>query len=271
MTLSSPPTLAAANVHATSVSPGVETKSDRQVALRIESKALLEHQVADAADETAYFVRTDGTKALLEKHDVRVVDTAAVPAIVVHLSWVRYADSVYGVKIETVQPGKPPKLVETFECECGDSELTAAVIARLSAALEQLDEPEAVVTDPVVEPEGKEPGTGQTRQPKDDSPRKPLGTLGKTGIGVGVVGASALIAGGIVYSRGVRFDPLTGERETQGGRDFGPPGIAMLVTGGAALVTGAVLLIVDRTKPRKQKAVAVLLPSPRGFVLTGRF
>lgn len=273
MTLSALPSVAVANAHVAAVSPAADAKADRQVALRVESKALLEHQVADAAEDTTYFVRTDGTKALSEKHGVRVVDGTTVPAIVVHLSWVRYADSVYGVKIETVQPGKPPRLVESFECECSDSELTAAVIARLPAALERLEEREPAEADPVAKPDGTDPGNGQTTEPTgptDDPPRRSLGTLGKAGIAVGVVGAGTLIGGGILYSRGTRFDPPTGQLEERDGRNFKPPGVALMVSGGAALVTGVVLLVVDQTRPRK-KASALLLPSSNGVVLTGRF
>lgn len=250
--------------------PTAGATPEHDVALRIESQALLDHQAADAADDTTYFVRTDSTKALSEQDGVRVVDDDTVPAIVVSLSWVSYADSIYGVRVETVRPGKAPRLVESFECECADSELTAAVIARLPKALEQLEEREPPVAEPVVEPVATDPAADRLAEQPDGAPRKPLGTLGKAGIGVAVVGASTLVGGGIVYALGTRFDPPSGRLEERDGRNFGPPGIALLVSGGAALVTGVALLIVDRARPRKA-ASALLLPSPGGLVLTGRF
>lgn len=270
MTLSAPPTLAVAHVHAAAVTPAAEAEPDRTVALRIESKALLEQQVADAAEDTTYFVRTDSAKALSEQHGVRVVDGDTAPAIVVHLSWVSYADSIYGVRVETVRPGEAPKLVESFECECADSELTAAVISRLPAALEQLEAREPAVTEPVVELDGKDPVTEQPTSETDDHPRRPLGKLGKAGIGVGVVGAGALLTGGVFYALGGWWGPPTGNLEYYYGRDYKPPAIALMVTGGAALAAGVVLLVVDRTRARK-RASALLLPSSGGLVLTGRF
>jgi hypothetical protein len=244
---------------------------ERDVAFRVESKALLEHQAADVADDTSYFVRTDGAKALAETHGVRVVDEPSAPVIIVSLSWVSYAKSNYGVRIEVARSGKPPELVESFECTCGDSDLTAAVIARLPAALERLETREPEATDPLVDaelrPTGPDalPPTG----PTDETTRKPLGSLGRAGIGVAVVGAAALVSGGIVYAQGRRPEQPLGQFEERDGRNFRPPGIAFMVTGGAALVTGIVLLAVDRRKARRSSAL--VLPSPRGLVLTGRF
>jgi hypothetical protein len=261
MTLSALPTLAA--------TAAPTAKPERRVELRIHSTALLDHQVADAADETSYAVASDTTKALSDQ-GVDVVDEPGAPAIAVHLSWVSYADSIYGVRIETARPGHEPTLVETFECECGDSELTAAVVARLPAALDKLDEGEPAVADPVSEPEPRDPQVDRGTEVTDDGPRKPLGTLGRAGIGVAAVGAATLVSGVIVYSLGSRFDPPTGRLEEVDGKDFRPPGVGLMVTGGAVFVAGAVLFIVDRARPRKPTS-ALLLPSPGGLVLTGRF
>lgn len=246
--------------------------SERQVAFRVESKALLEHQAADVADDTTYFVRTDGAKALAETHGVRVVDEPSAPVIIVRLSWVSYAKSNYSVRIEVARSGKPPELVETFECTCGDSDLTAAVIARLPAALERLETRESPTSDPLVEqePASAEPVAATANGPTDGMARKRLGGLGRAGIGVGAVGAATLVSGGIVYAQGRRPEQPLGQFEERDGKDFRPPGIALMVTGGAALVTGVVLLAVDRRKARRSSA-ALVVPSPGGLVLTGRF
>jgi hypothetical protein len=246
--------------------------SERQVVFRVESKALLEHQAADVAEDTTYFVRTDGTKALTETHGVRVVDDPSAPVIIVSLSWVSYAKSIYGVRVEAARSGKPPKLVESFECTCGDSDLTAAVIARLPAALEQLEARRPAPAEPVVErePEPAEPVTTPSHGSTDEMGRKPLGRLGRAGIGVAGVGAAALVSGGVVYAQGRRPEQPLGQFEERDGKNFKPPGIALMVTGGAALVTGVVLLVVDRSKARRSSS-ALVLPSPGGLVLTGRF
>lgn len=252
-----------------SLEPG-PASSERQVALRVDSTALLTEQVADVAEDTTYFVRTDSTKALTETHGVRVVDDPAVPVIIVKLSWVSYAESIYGVNIEAARPGEPPKLVEAFECTCGDSDLTAAIVARLPAALEQLETREAAPADPMEEPEPAEPVVAPPNGSADESARKPLGRLGRAGISVVVVGAAALVSGGIVYAQGRRHEQPVGQVEERDGTDFKPAGIALMVTGGSALITGAVLLAVDRNKARRS-STALVLPSPGGLVLTGRF
>lgn len=246
---------------------------ERQVALWVESKALLEQQAADVAEDTTYYVRTDGAKALTETHGVRVVDDPAAPVIIVRLSWVSYAQSIYGVKIEAARSGKPAELVESFECTCGDSDLTAAIIARFPAALEHIEEGDPAVTEPAVEPDPRpaEPVVvAPPGDPADDTARKPLGRLGRAGIGVAAVGVAALVSGGVVYAQGRRPEQRLGQLEERDGRDFRPPGIALMVTGGTALVTGVVLLVVDRSKARRS-ASALVLPAPGGLVLTGRF
>jgi hypothetical protein len=248
------------------------TSSERHVAFRVESKALLEHQVADVAEDTTYFVRTDGAKALTETHGVRVVDDPSAPVIIVSLSWVSYPKSIYGVRIEAARSGKPPELVESFECTCGDSALTAAVIARFPTALEQLETREPAPSAPALEqePEPAEPIAMTSDRPNDEMSRKPLGGLGRAGISVAVVGAAALVSGGIVFAQGRRPEQPPGQFEERDGKNFKPPGIALMVTGGAALVTGVVLLVVDRSKARRSSS-ALVLPSPGGLVLTGRF
>jgi hypothetical protein len=246
---------------------------ERQVALRIESKPLLDHQVADAAEDTEFFVRTDSTRALSELYGARVVDGGAAPAIVVHLSWVSYAESIYRVRIETVRPGEAPALVESFACECADSELTAAVVARLPAALEQLEQLEqstSVVSEPAIEPDPANFVVEPPEEPIDDPLHRPLGRLGGAGIGIAVVGAGALVGGGITYAMGTRFEPPTGRLEERDGQRFRPPGVALMASGGATLVAGAVLLIIDRRRARRSTS-ALLLPSPAGFVVAGRF
>lgn len=258
---------------ATTVESEVEATRQRQVALRVESKALLEQQAADVAEDTSYFVRTDGTKALTDTHGVRVVDDPAAPVIIVSLSWVSYAESIYGVRIEAARSGKPPELVESFKCECSDSELTEAVLARFPAALEQLEataKPAVADPSPVVADEPEQPVAEPVTGTDGDRPRQPLGRLGRAGIGTAAVGLGTLVAGGVVYAQGRRPDDPLGTFEDSDGLNFKPPGIALMVTGGAVLVTGAVLLVVDRRRARRSSS-AMLLPSPGGLVVAGRF
>lgn len=255
---------------------GAGSGSTHKVAFEVDGKRLLDDQIAAAAEDTTFFVRASGTKALNGKHGVEVAEDDASPAISVHLSWASYEDSIYAVRIETRRAGQPSQLVESFECECANSELAAAVTARLPAALQQLGEREVAEAAPTVEPEPTEPTApgehvvARTEESGDNAPRRPLGTFGRAGISVAAVGAAALIGGGVVFAQGRKTDEPAGRAQERTGRDFEPPGVVSMVAGGAAVVTGTVLLIVDRRRARRASQL-VVLPSSGGFVVTGRF
>lgn len=238
------------------------------VALRIDGAALLEHEGEAAVEHTTGFVRDDVIGALDRLSGTTVVVDPRAPAILVTLAWVRHEDSVYGVTVEAQRPGEAPALVERFECECIGSELATAVAQRLPAALDQLAPTTAASTT-------TGPGTRHGEPGRDDGSRRPLGPLGKAGVGSLAVGTAALIAGGIVLAQGRRYDQRDPEHEVWQGRDFRPPGIAVMVVGGAVAVTGAVLLVVDRVRARRPGAHASrgprLAPRSPGMALTLRF
>jgi hypothetical protein len=255
--------------------PAEARSSVPRVVLEVEHSGLLEHQMAVAAEKSAFIVQNHAVQSLKELHKVEVVDDSTAPVILVKLAWKDYGNSVYSIEVSTRRPGQEAELVESFEATCiNNSALTDAVLARLPAALKQLEEREPVVTEPRAEPETVEPLVEPLVEPPaehiDDVPRRPLGTLGRAGIGVAVVGAGALVGGGVVYALKHRFEAPTGRALDLDGRNYKPPGIALMVAGGAALVAGATLLIIDRTRARKS-ASALLLPSPGGFVMSGRF
>ena len=238
-----------------------------EVSLRIDDSALLDHESATVVEHTTLFVREDAAKAIGQDPDVTLVDDSKAATILVTLSWVSYDDSIYGVSIETQRDGEAPRVLERFECECINSGLAKAVVERIPAALEQL-EPPANSQEPVV----VGPATGSV----DDPPtRRPLGPKGKAGIGLLAAGVAGVISGGIVFAQQRRYDEDDPEREIWSGRNFEPPGVAVMVAGGAIAVTGVVLLVIDRmqARPRKRAGVgaARLTPSRRGLALTIRF
>lgn len=239
------------------------------VALRVDGKALLEHEGEAAVEHTTAFVRDDVLAALDRLSGTAVVDDPRAPAIVVTLAWVRHEDSVYGVTVEARRPGEAPALVERFECECIGSELATAVAQRLPAALDQLAPATAASAT-------TGPSAPQGEPTHDEGSRRPLGPLGKAGIGALAVGTAATIAGGIVLAQGRRYDEQDPELEVWQGRDFRPPGVAVMVVGGAVAVTGAVLLVVDRVRARKAPDGSAsrrprLAPHGPGMALTLRF
>jgi hypothetical protein len=251
--------------------------AERKVVLEVDHTPLLEKQIARAAEETLFFVRDDSTKLLREQHGITAQEEAdpTLDAIIVRLSWIDYEDSQYRVVVSTRRPGQRAQVVEEFECECVGSELWGAILERLPAAVEQLDEePEPEPAVPEVQPQSTEPDEGEgTPSEPEPAERKPMGVLGKVGIGVGAVGAVGLIAGGVVFSRGKPFDDPTGNAQVRDGSDFETPGVVVMAAGGAALLTGVALLVVDRLRPRAngRGPSAAVLPTPGGVMLSGRF
>jgi hypothetical protein len=255
-------------------------RADREVALHIDYQQLLEQEGEASVQDTVSYIRQDGLQALREQHGVEVIDGPKIPAIIVTLSWVRHDESVYGVSIETRRPGEEARTVETFECECIDSGLTKAVLERLPAALAQLDEPLPREPEPEPDPvetssEPSEPTIPATERDSTHGTKpRPLGKLGKAGIGLLVTGAAGVVSGGVVFAQRQRLDnPSDPGLEAQG-RDFQPPGIAVMVTGGVLAATGVALLVVDRVRARRGRtssAHAWVLPVGTSVALTAKF
>jgi len=246
----------------------VATAGPHDVSLRIDHSALLEHESATVVEHTVFYVHEDATKTLGRDHGVTLVEEPRAAAILVTLSWVSYEDSTYGVTIETQRPGETARLLERFECECINSGLAKAVVERLPAALEQLEPPATAPSGPVVE--------DPPMEPTDEPPgRTPLGVKGKAGVGLLAAGVASTIAGGIVFAQRRRYTEDDVEGEVWSGRDFEPPGVALMVAGGVVAVTGVALLVVDRVQARRNgragNGTARLMPSRRALALTFRF
>ncbi|HEY0134777.1 MAG TPA: hypothetical protein VGB85_11870, partial [Nannocystis sp.] len=98
--------------------------------------------------------------------------------------------------------------------------------------------------------------------------KKPLGTYGKAGIGL-LAGGAVLLGTGIGLSvREPRPDPDDPLREI----NTRPVGYAVLGVGAAAIVTGAVLLVLDRRKARRVAHLAPMIGrGSAGLLLVGRF
>ena len=243
------------------------------VRFEVDHSALLDQQMAEAADASARFVREDGIKALEERHGVATVDDRNAPAVVVKLSWKDYENSVYRIEISARRPGEPLRLVEAFEANCiNDTALANAVVAKLGVAVAQLEvrKAEPAEDHPTQPDRGAEDPTVTTPKDKEDRGAAPLGAMGKAGIGLLAGGAAGVLAGGIVFAQGRKPDHSPGWALDETGRNFQPPGIALMVSGGAALVAGAILLGVDRRKARRNTSAAII-PAPRGLVVTGHF
>lgn len=249
------------------------------VRLEVDHRALLAKQMAAAAEDSAFFVRDDGTQALREHHGVDVVDDDGVPAIVVTLAWKDYEGSVYLIEIGTQRPSETYRVLESFEATCiNNSALTRAVLDKLPAALEQLAAAEPAQIPPTPSETDFEDPPDQTVpvDPPDDRPgRQPLGLKGKIGIGLLAGGVAGLVTGGIVFAQRRQYDQNDAGDADWRGRDFRPPGIAVLVAGGALAATGVALLVVDRVQAQRRaraaKPGARLVPTWRGIAVRGQF
>jgi hypothetical protein len=108
----------------------------------------------------------------------------------------------------------------------------------------------------------------------DPGTDRSLGAGGKAGIGLLVGGVALAATGGGLVGAGVsetrEGDALEGDAET---RDLRPIGYALLGVGAAVIVTGAVLLGLDRRRARRHQVAIAPAFGPRmtGFSLTARF
>ena len=263
-------------------SNSAESSETERVRLTVDHARLLDHQSQLMAELTAGWVLEDVTKALRDTHRMDVVDDPTAPAIIVRLSWVDHPESVYGVEIAVQRPGQDAKTITQFERRFfPDDEVGKGVVGTLADAVEELrkpqeEPPQGETVEPDSPREQDDPGdAGNAGQPNnaDDSRTKvPLATMGKAGIGLLAGGVAVASVGAGLLAQGRKLDEHPGQPSDLTGRDFRPPGIAVLVSGGALAVAGAVMLGLDRRKAAKQKGPLVrVLPAPSGMTIVGRF
>lgn len=217
------------------------------------------------------------SNALYGGQGVPQADDKAEARVVVKLSWVDAGAAHYAVKVTVMRDDAPPATTE-FECEgCGDSEVGQAIEAHLeeivpylerktdsaTPAIEEggLPQPEEIEIEPEIEPEPAKPT------------QRPLGPLGKTGIGVGVSGLLVAGGGALIFMRGRQLDNPQGAFPQAEEVNYRPPGVVVMLAGGAMFATGAVLFVLDRTRGRKrgQKNDLGFLPTGRGMALVLNF
>jgi hypothetical protein len=150
--------------------------------------------------------------------------------------------------------------------------LVDAAVDRQLAALKAAGAP-TPSTKPEVEPRAA--GASQPAgQPDVVSPRRRR--LGKLGIAGAAVLATGAVVGGVgivIVTRPLDYSQDPNEPERARARSPVRPGIAVAAIGGAAIITGAVLLIVDYGRQRKRRVSWAPSVGPRSAWLTleGRF
>jgi hypothetical protein len=162
------------------------------------------------------------------------------------------------------------------ECTlCTESEIVARVEETVTELLAQLDAvaepaPPADEPDSVVDPDQAEPAADPSATTDDEPPRKGLGGLGKAGVALLSVGVAGVAVGAVLVALPAKVDVANPLYETT----TRPPGWAVLGVGAAALISGTVMLIVDRRRARRPRATALqptLGRGSAGLVWTSRF
>lgn len=190
-------------------------------------------------------------------------------------------DEGYMLGIAVTHLGQP--ITETIEADCElcvEDELIELVDAKIRELLPKIREhmaqvqadaaaaaAEAQAEEPEPEPEIEPPPPIVEEEPKG------MGGKGKAGAALLGLGAAGAVAGVIMAVRPpTQISPDNGYelRRTQ------PPGYATLAVGGALLVTGAVLLVLDsrerkRSRPKATSVAPMLSPSVAGLSWSGRF
>lgn len=199
---------------------------------------------------------------------------AADPVIYVDVNELTGAEPGYECEVWISHLGKVVGERRRVECTlCTESEIVQRVEATVSELVPLLPtdaeaeptDPTPTETTPPTETEGSDPST----TPTDGERRKGLGGMGKAGVALIAVGVAGAAAGAVM----VALPPKVDQDDPRYEVTYRPPGIATLAAGGAALVTGIVLLVVDRrrARPRTTALVPVLAPNAYGLSWSARF
>ncbi|MCX4246949.1 hypothetical protein [Paraliomyxa miuraensis] len=187
----------------------------------------------------------------------------------------------YRFELWVSRGGEPVGERQAIECPlCTESEVVERVEATVASVLEQLDSYEVVASpepesDPQPKPESDpDPDPpASSDPPANDPPRAKLSGLGKGGVAMLVVGAAGLGTGAVLVALPPKVEPEDPLYETT----THPPGFVALGVGAAAVISGVVMLVVDRKRARRsaRTSTATLVPSLRpggaGLVLRGAF
>jgi hypothetical protein len=182
----------------------------------------------------------------------------------------------YQVEITASRAGAPVGDPKSLACECSKSELIRLVLQELAVQARELDGAPTVASEPTPAPADPDPPPvvePPPAQAQDAGHRGPLGGLGKAGLAVLAVGVAGVATGATLAVVGSRGDRLGNDPRSDEVTDLRPPSIAALGVGAVLLISGGVLLAVDRFRARRSNTV--VLPSggrgQAGVLLVTRF
>lgn len=188
----------------------------------------------------------------------------ADPLVHVDIDALQGEDPGYQFELWVSQGGTIVGERRRVECTlCTESEIVARVEATITEVLGQLEVPrdEAVAAEP--KPPAPEPSEPET---EPDRPRARLSGLGRAGIGLLSVGVVGVGVGAVL----VALPPTVDENDPLYETTTRPPGFAVLGVGAAVLVSGVVMLAVDRKRTRARTTAIVPTLGPRLAAVTWR-
>lgn len=186
----------------------------------------------------------------------------------VSVGWYDEAETTYVLTIVIRRNGELINHATETCPRCGTTELFELLATRIDRAEEHLASLAARAT-----PQAPMPAASGEAVPVPASRRPSLTALGWSGVAVAGVGLVASAVGAGIWSKGEVIDVDSRDEQWLVGRDYRPPGIALVATGGAVLVGGVVMLAVDLARARHRR-VQVMAAFDRVGVsagITGRF
>jgi hypothetical protein len=161
----------------------------------------------------------------------------------------QYLDFRY--RVVAMREGQPVGEADAWvACPCSNDELLARLDEPIAAAVERLRKTVAAGGHEDPPPVGEPP---VSPAPSDVEYRR-LTALGTAGIVTGAIGLTGAVVGGTFLGLGERVPADRQHLE----RDYRPPGVGLLVSGGVLLVTGVALLVVDLAQCKRKHERCVL-------------
>ena len=251
-------------VAATLAWSGAARADEGQVRARVEVDASATRSSGPVIDDRI----TERSGLLMHERGILPWEDEADVTIGVVVAEVSEPEPGFTVQIQVERDGEKSEPQEVRCWLCTESELVDKTVESIGTVLDDLPPPTVEDSSPPVSEPAAEPSR-ESSPPvslESDQPRPGLGAKGKAGVALLAGGGALVITGVALAIPGPK--PLPDNPLQQ--RNLRPGGIVILAIGGAAAVTGGVLLGLDRREARVAVSPAVGARFT-GVSLAGRF